>query len=141
MSGDGTLPKALGAAVDAMRVCVWLLWASPSAAAAEISAAKTTSSSSFPAPPASAAMDGVEYRGTHFNVNVRDVFGDGFVKHHLNEKVPGAAADCPPERLSRDKTACIVFQSLRLITNDETHETRKTETRRSSRPYAVRHAP
>ena len=133
VSGDGTLPKALGAAVDAMRVgerCV--VWASPSAAAAEISAAKTTSSSSFPAPPASAAMDGVEYRVELISmVHVRDVFGDGFVaKRREREGFGEFPADCP----LKDCRVRVHFRA-RLITNDETHETRKTETRHQ-REYA-----
>ena len=118
MSGDGTL-RALGAAVDAMRVgerCV--VWASPSAAAAEISAAKTTSSSSFPAPPASAAMDGVEYRVELISmVHVRDVFGDGFVaKRREREGFGEFPADCP----LKDCRVRVHFRA-RLITNDVKH--------------------
>ena len=142
VSGDGTLPKALGAAVDAMRVgerCV--VWASPSAAtetetettetetetetsssergsanadpkrnasgsadpkrnasgSSKRNASGSSSSFSFPAPPASAAMDGVEYRVELVSmVHARDVFGDGFVVKRREREGPGEfPADCP----------------------------------------------
>ena len=118
VSGDGTLPKALGAAVDARVGERCVVWASPSAAAAEISAAKTTSSSSFPAPPASAAMDGVEYRVELISmVHVRDVFGDGFVaKRREREGFGEFPADCP----LKDCRVRVHFRA-RLITNDVKH--------------------
>ena len=133
VSGDGTLPKALGAAVDAMsrrrarRRAGLALGGGGGDIRGEDDVVLVVSRAS-----ASAAMDGVEYRVELISmVHVRDVFGDGFVaKRREREGFGEFPADCP----LKDCRVRVHFRA-RLITNDETHETRKTETRHQ-REYA-----